>query len=369
VTGTPIPVADPEGENRLLAGELEDALKRVLHGGAYVLGPEVEAFETEFAEFVGTDHAVGTASGTDSITLALAALGIGAGDEVVTVSHTAGATVGGILRAGATPVLVDVDPETSTLAADALEPALTERTRAIVPVHLYGGAADLDRIWEVARRNDLAVVEDCCQAHGTLYRDRHVGSGSDAGAFSFYPTKNLAALGDGGAVVTSRRDLAEKVVSLRQYGWGTKRQVSEELGWNSRLDELQAALLRVKLRHLPRLIQARRAAAAAYAEEIDSKLVEHPRAHEGVEHSFHLYVVRTQHREALAAHLGSVGIATAVHYPEPAHRQPGYAVLSVSHEMPETERVTGEILSLPLFSAISADQISRVVEGVNSFSV
>lgn len=362
-----VPLADPCAENALLADELDVAIRRVVSSGTYVLGPEVTAFEQEFAEFVGTRFAVGVASGTDALTLALCALGVRAGDEVITVSHTAGATAAAILRAGATPVLVDIDPTTLTIAPSALEHAFTARSRAVVPVHLYGGAADLAPIRQFADRHGLVVVEDCAQAHGTLYHGEHVGSSSDAGAFSFYPTKNLAALGDGGAVVTSRPDVAEKLISLRQYGWRAP-QISEELGWNSRLDELQAAVLRVKLRHLPRLVSARRAIAAVYSAEIRSPEVAHPGAYDGVEHSFHLYVVRARYRDALAEHLRTCGVATAVHYPAPIHRQPAYSALCISHAMPETERAAAEILSLPLFAAMSTEAIEQVVDAVNSLS-
>jgi dTDP-4-amino-4,6-dideoxygalactose transaminase len=362
-----VPVADPRAENAQLADELDAAIRRVVSSGTYVLGPEVTAFEQEFAEFVGTRFAVGVASGTDALTLALHALGVGTGDEVLTASHTAGATAAAILRAGATPALVDVDPATLTVAPSALERALTARTRAVVPVHLYGGAADLAPIQEFAGRHGLVVIEDCAQAHGTTYRGEHVGSTSDAAAFSFYPTKNLAALGDGGAVVTSRSDVAERLISLRQYGWRNP-QISEELGWNSRLDELQAAVLRVKLRHLPRLVSARRAIAAVYSAEIRAPEVTRPYAYDGVTHSFHLYVVRASHRDALADHLRRRGVATALHYPVPIHRQPAYSALCTSHAMPETERAAAEILTLPLFAAMSSEAIDQVVDAINSFS-
>jgi len=362
-----VPVADPGGENALFADELDTAMRRVVSRGTYVLGPEVAAFEQEFATFVGARLAVGTASGTDALTLALAALGIGAGDEVLTVSHTAGATAAGILRAGATPVLVDVDPGTLTMAPEQIRQAVTAQTRAVVPVHLYGGAADMTPIRDIADRHRLVVIEDCAQAHGTVYRGEHVGSRADAAVFSFYPTKNLAALGDGGAVVTSRPEVVEKVLSLREYGWRTP-QISEELGWNSRLDELQAAVLRVKLRHLPRLLAARRATAAAYSEGIRAPEVARPRALEGVEHSFHLYVVRAKHRAALARHLRRLGISTAVHYPVPVHRQPGYAPVCIAHPVPETDHAAAEILTLPLFATISSDTVEQVVRAVNAFT-
>jgi dTDP-4-amino-4,6-dideoxygalactose transaminase len=362
-----VPVANPGAENALLIDELEAALRRVTSSGTYTLGPEVEAFEREFAEFTGARFAVGVASGTDAITLALRAFDIGPGDEVLTVSHTAGATVAGILQAGATPVLVDVDPLTLTLAPEGLEAALTKRTRAVLPVHLYGGGADLRSIREFARRHSLIVIEDCAQAHGTRIAGEHVGAGAGAGTFSFYPTKNLAALGDGGAVITSAPEIHEKLVRLRQYGWRTP-QVSEALGWNSRLDELQAAVLRVKLRQLPHLLEGRRRAAASYAATITADGVALPTAHEGVAHSHHLYVIRTSHRDQLANHLREHEIATAIHYPVPVHNQPGYTRLCAAQPMPETERAASEILSLPMFSAISPTAIERVVRGMNSFT-
>jgi dTDP-4-amino-4,6-dideoxygalactose transaminase len=362
-----VPVADPSSENRLFADELEDALRRVAASGTYVLGPEVDGLEREFAEYVEASFAVGVASGTDALTLALLAYGVGPGDEVLTVSHTAGATVAGIIRAGATPVLVDVDPRTLTLAPDELKNGLTERTRAVVPVHIYGGAAPLAPIREFAREHGLHVIEDCAQAHGTRIYGKHVGVGGDAGAFSFYPTKNLGGLGDGGAVVTSRPDIAEKLIWLRQYGWRTP-QFSEGPGLNSRLDELQAAVLRVKLRHLPDLLAARRDAAGTYSKRLGLEPVTLPQAHDGVEHSFHLYVIRTRHREALMDHLRRHGIGSAVHYPVPVHGQPGFAPLCVSHPMPETDRAASEVVSLPMFAGISAEAIERVVGAMHSFA-
>jgi dTDP-4-amino-4,6-dideoxygalactose transaminase len=361
-----VPVADPSRENRLFANELEDALRRVAASGTYVLGPEVAAFESEFAEFVGASFAVGVASGTDALTLALWAYDIGPGDEVLTVSHTAGATVAGIIRTGATPVLVDVDPMTLTLEPRALRQALTERARAVVPVHIYGGAAPLSPIREFARKHGLHVIEDCAQAHGTRVHAEHVGVGGDAGAFSFYPTKNLGGLGDGGAVVTSRPDIAEKLIWLRQYGWRTP-QFSEGPGLNSRLDEVQAAVLRVKLRHLPDLLAARRDAASSYSECLGSEWLTLPQAHGGVEHSFHLYVIRTGQREALMDHLRGRGIGSAVHYPVPVHCQPGFAPHCVSHPMAETDRAATEVVSLPMFAAISKEAIERVTAAIDSF--
>jgi dTDP-4-amino-4,6-dideoxygalactose transaminase len=342
-------------------------MQRVTSSGVYLLGPEVEAFESEFADFIGTRYAVAVSSGTDAITLALRALDIGHGDEVVTVSHTAGATTASILHAGATPVLVDVDPMTLTMAPGCVEAAITDRTRAVVPVHLYGGAADMGFIRELCKRRGVAVVEDCAQAAGTQVNGAHVGADADAAAFSFYPTKNLAALGDAGAVVTSRPEVLEKLLSLRQYGWRTP-QLSEALGWNSRMDELQAAVLRVKLRKLPRFTEIRRERAAVYRQNIDMRDIVLPCAGDAVEHSFHLYVIQSAHRDQLADHLRGYGIASAIHYPVPVHDQPGYAARCVTHSLPVTEAAASQVLTLPMFSAISEAQVERVIEGLNSFA-
>jgi dTDP-3-amino-3,4,6-trideoxy-alpha-D-glucose transaminase len=361
-----VPVASPGSENSGLATELQAATQRVLGAGSYVLGPEVTEFEREFAAFVGARSAVGVASGTDALTLALAACGVGPGDEVITASHTAGATAAAILHTGATPVLVDIEPTTYTISVPGVAAAVGERTRAIVPVHLYGGAAALDGLRELARRHDLLLIEDCAQAHGTRYRGEHVGARADAAAFSFYPTKNLGAIGDGGAVVTSRPEVTERLRSLREYGWDAAR-VSRELGWNSRLDELQAALLRVKLRHLPELLAQRRSVASSYAGEISSPLLTHPSAPPDVEHSFHLYVVRCARRDALAAHLQEAGIGTAVHYRVPVHRQPAYAERCRAHDMTETDRAAREILSLPIYPGLTAAAVERTAAAAQAF--
>ena len=346
---------------------LETALLACVRRGNYVLGDEVAAFEREWGAFCGAPFAVSCASGTDAITLALAGLGIGIGDEVLTVSMTCAPSAVGIQRAGATPVFVDVEADRLTMNPALLESALTARTKAIVPVHLYGRVADMERILAFAKANGLLLVEDCAQAHGAMLGGRLAGSFGDAAAWSFYPTKNLGALGDGGTVTTARPDVAGKIRKLRLYGYATRND-ADVAGFNSRLDELQAAVLRVKLRHLPRLVSARRAIAAVYSAEIRSPEVAHPGAYDGVEHSFHLYVVRATHRDALAEHLHKCGVATAVHYPAPIHRQPAYSALCVSRAMPETERAAAEILSLPLFAAMSTEAIEQVVDAVNSLS-
>ena len=330
-----------------------------------MLGPEVEAFEREFAAWVGAEHAVGVASGTDALMLALAAHGVGPGDEVITTALTAGATAAAILLCGATPVLADVDPLTLTLDPAAAEAAIGPRTRAIVPVHLHGGAADLEALRTLAAAHGLLVVEDCAQAVGTTVAGRHVGAGADAASFSFYPTKNLAALGDGGALLTSSAAVAERARELRQYGWRTP-QLSESLGWNSRLDELQAAVLRVKLARLDELLASRRESAARYDAGIGEG-VGMPVAGADVRHSFHIYAVRSERRDELAAHLAGHGIGTGVHYRVPLHRQPAYAEAAIAGDLPEAERAAAETLSLPLYVGLSAAEQDEVLAAVNSF--
>jgi dTDP-3-amino-3,4,6-trideoxy-alpha-D-glucose transaminase len=343
--------------------ELEEAALRVLRSGWYILGPELEAFETGFAVWHGVAHAVGVANGTDAIELALRALGVGRGDEVITVSHTAVATVCAVERTGATPVLVDVDEATFTMDPAAAAAAVTPRTRAIVPVHLYGQPADMDALVELASRHGLALVEDCAQAHGARLGGRLVGTFGHLAAFSFYPTKNLGALGDAGAVITNDARLAGELRSLRHYGQ-TERYRHETRGVNSRLDEMQAALLRVKLARLDEHNAVRRRLAGRYAAGL--KAVAPPAVRLGAEHAFHLYVVRHPCRDALMAALAERGIGTLIHYPIPVHRQAAYADLGYAPgRLPVTERIAGEILSLPLYVGLAEETVNTIVEAVN----
>ena len=345
---------------------IETTVQRVLDSGWYILGEEVKAFEQEFAGYLGTGHALGVGNGTEALHLALAACGIGQSDEVITVSHTAGATVAAIELTGATPVLVDIDPRYFTLDVDRLEQAITPRTRAIVPVHLYGQPADMDAVMEIARRHNLRVVEDCAQAHGATWQRKRVGTIGDMGCFSFYPTKNLGALGDGGMVVTSDNQLAEKARLLREYGWA-ERFISHFPGWNSRLDEVQAAVLRVKLPFLDADNQARREIAAAYGELIG--ILDLPTIRPGVEHVFHLYVTRSTRRDELLKYLREKGIGAAIHYPAPVHLQPAYrGRLPGGEALPETERAAREILSLPIYPELQPDEVRQVVEAVRAFN-
>ena len=360
-----VPLASPGAENELLADAIAGAIERVRDSGVYVLGPEVEAFEREFAARVGAAEAVGVASGTDALMLSLAAHGVGPGDEVITTAMTAGATAAAILLAGAKPVLADVDPRTLTLDPAAAEAAIGPRTRAIVPVHLYGAAADLEALRSLATAHELLLIEDCAQAMGTTHGGAQVGAGAGAASFSFYPTKNLGALGDGGALVTSSAEVAERARELRQYGWRTP-QLSESLGWNSRLDEIQAAVLREKLARLDELLAGRRRIAARY----DAAFGEaggRPAATGGAEHSFHLYVIRSRRRDELAEHLDGRGIGTAVHYRVPLHLQPAYADACIAGDLPEAERAAAEVLSLPLFPGLTEEQQDAVIEAVAAF--
>ncbi|MDI6739021.1 MAG: DegT/DnrJ/EryC1/StrS family aminotransferase, partial [Candidatus Edwardsbacteria bacterium] len=318
-----IPCSDPQSQYRSHRAEIDAAVGRVLESGHYILGPEVGEFEREFAGFVSAGSAVGVGSGTEALRLALTCCGIGPGDEVVTVSHTAVAAVAAIELAGAVPVLAEIDPRTCTMDPDSLVRLITPRTRAVVPVHLYGQPADMDHIAAIAAAHELAVIEDCAQAHGAALHGRRVGTWGRMGCFSFYPTKNLGAIGDGGAVVTDDPALADRARSLREYGW-EQRYISSQPGTNTRLDELQAAILRVKLKYLEADNRARQAIAGLYRERLAYARLELPQVREGCEHVYHLFVVRTAARDALREHLRHRGVQTLVHYPQPVHLQPAY---------------------------------------------
>jgi dTDP-3-amino-3,4,6-trideoxy-alpha-D-glucose transaminase len=363
---TTIPFNDLAAQDADIREALLAAIGRVVARGRYVLGDEGRAFEFEFAAATGVAHAVGVGSGTDALQLALEAYGIGAGDEVVTTAHTATFTALAISRAGATPVFCDVEPAGMMLDPARLEAATTPRTRAIVPVHLYGQAADMEPILAIARARRLKVVEDCAQAHGATYHGRAVGALGDAAAFSFYPTKNLGALGDGGAVTTGDPEVARIVGELRNGGQ-SDRYRHDRIGVNSRLDEIQAAALRVKLPRLAAANEARRAQAALYDRTLADVTL--PRELPGRRHVYHLYVVRHPRRDALAAHLAAAGIGTLVHYPIPVHLQPAYAALGLGPgSLPETERAAREVLSLPLYPGLAPEAQGRVAEAVNRFA-
>ncbi|MBS0533680.1 MAG: DegT/DnrJ/EryC1/StrS family aminotransferase [Proteobacteria bacterium] len=363
-----IPLASPLAQYRSQAGAIDAAIRRVLEGGDYVLGGEVQAFERAFAEFCGVGDAVGVNSGTDALKLALRALGIGAGDEVVTVSHTALATVAAILEAGAVPVLVDIDPVHRTIDPARIDAAVTSRCRAIVPVHVYGQAADMAAVLAIAQRHGLKVIEDCAQAAGGRYRGQRLGSLGDAGCFSFYPTKNLGAIGDGGMVTANDVQLAGRVRRLRQYGWDEHRR-TQEAGFNSRLDALQAAILAAKLPRLDEDNGRRAALARRYATALRDLPMTLPATRADGDHVFHLYAIESDDAEALRRHLASRGIGSAAHYRVPVHRHDGYAarVVVPATGLPVTERLAGRMLSLPIYPELADADADRVIDAVRDY--
>jgi len=363
-----IPFTRLDNGDRELRAELLDVVDRVSRDAAFTLGAEVEGFEREFASWCESEHAVGVSSGTAALELALRGLGIGPGDEVIVPTNSFIATAEAVTAAGATPRLVDVDPHTALLTPQTVEPAITARTRCVIPVHLYGRTVEMAPLLELCRARGIAVVEDACQAHGARYRGRPAGALSDAGCFSFYPTKNLGAWGDGGAVVTDDVELAERVRLLRSHGEATRHH-HELPASTDRLDALQAAILRVKLQRLDEANERRRAAAAALREALSDNVVTPPPppTADG-DHVFHLFVVRSPHRETLRAHLDAADVSSAVHYPTPIHLQPAYANLGMGPgDLPVAERLSGEICSLPIFPTIEQRQIERVAEAVASF--
>ncbi len=398
-----IPQANPGAGYLSWKAEIDAAIQKVLESGWYILGEEVKNFENEFASYIGIDNAIGVASGTDAIEIALLSCDIGLGDLVFTVSHTAVATVAAIVRCGATPVLVDINPATFTMVPDCLEEAIiyqkknntTCRPKAIIPVHLYGHPADMSAVMDIAARNHLLVIEDCAQAHGAIchsgqmteirgQKNREsnslintanpikkysckVGSIGDIGCFSFYPTKNLGALGDGGMVVTNNKKLANKVKALREYGW-RERYISDFPGMNTRLDELQAAILRIKLCHLDESNTSRSHLASLYHQGLASTDLVLPTTRQGAGHVYHQFVVRSAQRDVLQAYLKLHGVGTAIHYPMPVHMQPAYKEQMIVHgTLPESERAACEILSLPLYPELSDEAVNVVIDEILNF--
>jgi dTDP-4-amino-4,6-dideoxygalactose transaminase len=347
-----------------LRAELDGAIDRVLGSGRYLFGEEVEAFEAAFAAWCGASFAVGVANGTDAITIALQAAGVGVGDEVITAANTCVPTIVGIENAGAVPVLVDVEPVTRTLDPALVEDAIGPRTRAIVPVHLYGQCADLGALEEIAAAHDLTLVEDCAQAHGAEWERRRAGSIGRAAAFSFYPTKNLGALGDGGAVVTSDPKIAERARLLRNYG-ESPRFEHVLRGRNSRLDALQAAVLATKLEHLDDWNARRRSIAVRYAAALDGSATRAPREAPGRRHVYHLYVVETEERRRFRERLAAAGIETAVHYPLPVHLQPAYRALGAGRSLPVSERLCASVVSLPLYPELADEEVDAVCSSLS----
>jgi dTDP-3-amino-3,4,6-trideoxy-alpha-D-glucose transaminase len=365
-TPSVIPTTRLDQSDPALLEELLGVVERVARQGAFTMGTELEAFEAEYAAYCGAAHAVGVSSGTEAISLALRALEIGAGDEVIVPANSFIATAEAVSWVGATPVFVDVDPDTHLITAAAVEAAITSRTRCVIPVHLMGATVDLDPIMALAAERGLRVIEDTAQAHGALYGDRRVGSIGDFGAFSFYPTKNLGGWGDGGAVVTGDAELAAKVRLLRSHG-ESPRYHHQIVGTTARLDALQAALLRVKLRRLDDRNEDRRRLGAALRAGLRDTSVELPApAFDGADHVYHLFIVRTKQRDALRAHLEAHGVSSAVHYPFPIHRTDAYGP-APEGSLPVSERLAAEILTLPLFPTMSDLEVERIVAAVTSF--
>jgi len=362
-----VPFVDLTAQYRAISTEVGGAVAKVLEGADFILGREVSLFEEEFAAFCEAKYAIGVDSGTSALELALRAYDIGPGDEVITAANTFIATALAISHVGAKPVLADVDPCTHTIDVDEISKAISPRTKAILPVHLYGHPAHMEPIRQLADKLGLIVIEDACQAHGARYKGKRTGSLGHAAAFSFYPGKNLGAYGDGGMVVTNDRDIAKRLEMLRNYG--QKEKYNHQFrGYNRRLDTLQAAILRVKLKYLEKWNASRRWNAKLYREFLEGAGVVAPSETHGVESVWHLYVIRTEHRDTLREHLLSKGISPSIHYPIPVHLQPAYKDLGYKRgDFPVTEAYAKQILSLPMYPELEAGQIESVAKAIRVF--
>lgn len=357
-----IPFLDLRAAYLELKAEIDAAAARVLDSGWYILGPEVESFESEFANYCGTTHAIGVANGMDALHLVLRAMNVGPGDEVIVPSNTFIATWLAVSECGATPVPVEPDPTTFNIDPQRIEAAITPHTKVIIPVHLYGQPADMDPIMEIARRYGIRVLEDAAQAHGARYKTKRVGSFGDAAAWSFYPGKNLGALGDGGAITTNNVDLAQRIRELRNYG-SKRKYVHDSKGYNSRLDPLQAAILRVKLAHLDQWNLRRQQIAAAYLAGIDSPTLILPTIPAYTDPVWHLFVVRTPWRDRLQQHLAAEGISSLIHYPIAPHQQEAYCM---KVDLPIAEQLAKEVLSLPIGPHLTRANAERVILAINT---
>ena len=362
----PIPLVDLNAQYGPLESQILGRIQKVLRKMHLFLGENVREFEESFSSFCGTSHGIGVGSGTDALVLSLRALGVAPGDEVITVSHTFVATAEAIVLVGARPVFVDIDAVTMTMDASLIERAITTRTKAIIPVHLYGHPANMDPIMDIARRHDLRVIEDACQSHGATYRDQPAGSIGDAACFSFYYSKNLGAYGEAGIIVTNNDEMAEAVKVLRDHG-SSKKYVHESVGYNSRLDEIQAAILCAKLPGLRTWNRRRRELAEMYTDRLRSLPLATPSEEEWAKSVYHLYVIRTQQRDSLLEWLHDRGIMAGIHYPIPVHLQEAYAEYAPIGGLPVTEKIASEILSLPIYPELSDEQLEEVVTGVQSY--
>jgi len=364
-----VPFVDLAAQYRAISVEIDEAVSRVIRDTDFILGREVSLFEEEFASFCEAKWAIGVDSGTSALELALRAYEIGPGDEVITAANSFIASALAISHAGATPVLVDVDPDTYTINAAAIEKAISPRTKGIIPVHLYGHPADMDPIVQLAERHGLVIIEDACQAHGARYKGKRTGSLGHAAAFSFYPGKNLGGYGDGGMVVTGDQAVAKRLEMLRNYGQKEKYQHMFR-GYNRRLDTLQAAVLRVKLKHLDGWNDARRQHAKSYRRLLEQSGIVTPYAVAHAEAVWHLYVIRVDQRDAMKEYLASRGISVGIHYPIPIHLQPAYRDLGYRQgDFPVTEEYARQILSLPMYAELTPEVIGRVAETASEFSV
>ncbi len=363
-----IPFIDLRRQYESIKNEINAAIQRVIENSSFSLGEEVELFEKEFADFCGVNYGVGVSSGTDALHLALVACGIGKGDEVITVPNTFIATTEAISMCGAVPVFVDIDEKTYNIDVSQIERAITERTKAIMPVHLYGQAAEMDNILDIASRNGVKIIEDACQAHGATYKDKKVGSFGDAACFSFYPSKNLGAFGDGGIVVTNNQKIAEKVKLLRNHGHRDKH-IHDVEGFCNRLHGLQAAILRTKLRYLNKWNEMRRRNASLYDEFFDNAWVVKPNSVSYRSHVYHLYVIRARNRDRLRGRLAERKIDSGIHYAVPLHLQPAYRKLNHRlGDFPVTERVTKQIISLPMYPELAFRDIEYIAKEVIDFA-
>lgn len=357
-----IPIIDLEREYQFISNEMDDELFKIIKNGNYVLGSEVKLFEKEFAKYIGTKYAVGVNSGSDAIFLALKSLNIHAGDEVITVSHTFSSTIDGIIRNGANPVMIDVEPDSYCMDASLIESKITERTKALLPVHIYGYPANMKKIRRIANDYGLFVIEDACQSHGAVYNGKKTGNMGEIGCFSFYPTKNLGCYGDGGIMVTNNFELYKLLKMLRNYGQSRKYH-HDLVGINSRLDEIQAAVLRVKLKYLDIWNKKRRKIADIYNKQLNNLDIVVPMEEKGYKHVYYVYVVRTKDRDYLQKELLKHGIQTQIHYPIPMHKQRSYSKYNTSN-LPVSEKICDEILSLPMNPWLTNEEVLEICDNV-----
>ena len=363
-----IPCSNPLAQFRSHDGEIIQAIREVLESGSYILGPKLAEFEKKLSDYCGSNNAVGVNSGTDAIALSLRALNIGPGDEVITVAHTAIATVSAIIAVGATPVLVDIEPEYWTIDINSIEVAITSKTKAIVAVHIYGQSIDIKEILRIAKQHNLYLIEDCAQSIGTKFDGKVVGSFGDFGCFSFYPTKNLGAIGDGGMIVTNDQFLAERVRRIRQYGWNQQRKVSE-VGVNSRLDEIQAAILLTKLKYLDEDNHKRHAIANQYLTQIKNQKFILPQIRPNSFHSFHLFPVLCETRDDAIIALGQKLINVGVHYYPACHVADGYKdrIRIGASGLNVTEKISARVMSLPMYPELETPEVKKIIAAINSY--